>query len=60
MVSHSGEGQIPQVKLKNISSYLAIQSSYMGIPNFISKTVPLASHINIKLFGDFTIPKYLI
>jgi hypothetical protein len=31
---------------------LAIQSSFNGIPNFISKTVPLASHINIKLFGE--------
>jgi hypothetical protein len=36
----------------NINSYLSIQQFYMGIPNFLSKIAPIASHINFKLFGE--------
>jgi hypothetical protein len=36
----------------NISSYIQIQNKYTGIPNFLSKIAPVASHINIKLFGE--------
>jgi hypothetical protein len=36
----------------NISNYISIQKFYTGVPNFISKIAPIASHINISLFGD--------
>jgi hypothetical protein len=50
--SNSGDGVNFKNLSNNISSYLGIQSLYKGIPNFISKSIPLASHINIKLFGE--------
>jgi hypothetical protein len=36
----------------NITNYISIQKFYTGVPNFISKIAPIASHINISLFGE--------
>jgi hypothetical protein len=38
----------------NIHSYVSIQQYYTGIPNFICKLAPVASHINIKLLGELS------
>jgi hypothetical protein len=43
---------VSAISHSNITSYIGIQKLYRGIPNFISKSVPVASHINIKLFGE--------
>jgi hypothetical protein len=47
-----GKGVGIQIITSNITSYTSIQIFYQGIPNFISKLAPVASHINLKLFGE--------
>jgi hypothetical protein len=34
----------------SIGAYLAINTKYSGIPNFLAKVAPVASHINVQLF----------
>jgi hypothetical protein len=36
----------------NFNSYYSIQHLYSGLPNFISKTAFIASHINVDLFRE--------
>jgi hypothetical protein len=49
--SNHGEGEGHLVNItSNIFSYTS--TFYQGIPNFISKLFPVASHINLKLFGE--------
>jgi hypothetical protein len=38
----------------NLSSYLAVQHHYNGLPNFISKLAPVASHTNINLLDELS------
>jgi hypothetical protein len=38
--------------IPSISQYTAIQRYYTGVPNFVCKVAPVASHINIKLLGE--------
>jgi hypothetical protein len=46
---------IQKVNISNhINSYNSIQQYYTGIPNFICKVAPVASHINIKLLGELS------
>jgi hypothetical protein len=35
-----------------LKAYLALNSKYSGIPNFLAKIAPVASHINIQLFRE--------
>jgi hypothetical protein len=41
-----------EVITPSIKNYIQVQKFYAGVPNFISKIAPIASHINIKLFGE--------
>jgi hypothetical protein len=51
-ISSVGRGDGVFQIVSNIGSYLNIQQYFKGIPNFISKIAPVASHINVKLFGE--------
>jgi hypothetical protein len=44
---------IPHIAITpTFNNYLSVQQLYSGVPNFISKTVSIASHINVDLFRE--------
>jgi hypothetical protein len=47
-VGQGGEGIITP----SIKNYTEVKNFYTGVPNLFSKIAPIASHINLKLFGE--------
>jgi hypothetical protein len=53
-VSVGSSHHSPSTVVSSISSYISVQSLYTGVPSFICKVAPVASHINFNLLGELS------